>query len=77
MLLVRQRSMRIVLAVAILMDLVPIGLYAPAHGWPGIDPLRHDPGKCEAVSQKIMPKRSKKIFADKVPDLGVSLSLGA
>ena len=28
MLLVRQRSMRIVLAVAILMDLVPIGLYA-------------------------------------------------
>ena len=28
MLLVRQRSMRIVLAVAILMDLVPIGIYA-------------------------------------------------
>ena len=28
MLLVRQRSMRIVLAAAILMDLVPIGLYA-------------------------------------------------
>jgi len=28
MLLVRQRSMRIVLAAAVLMDLAPIGLYA-------------------------------------------------